>query len=338
MYVIQLYLFLVTLKNQVTSPSPSPNKVIVYSNQRTKITTCSKRIESFFDGDDDLWEHDVLTLVGTLTKDEKAYLINTFLDDDVIKASVLCATSGVGNAGIDSKNIKAVYRIDFPPSILDIAQERGRAGRRPDASPEVYSYNICFSLESFFYVFLRIHDADNAVLDHNYRKEQEHDLFEVAKLLASQSKCYYICFEEFLGNPKTCESITSPCGECSQCEPNVTPCGYCPTCTGTEIFPILNKEGVKLVLFHIFIDSDTSIKEVRKWKTVLEVMKKVPDVNKLMFDSNARVVVWGKLMKALCVLISFGIVNMKVHDGEIVLGAAKCNTSATELAFNKDEY
>ena len=77
---------------------------------------------------------------------------------------------------------------------------------------------------------------------------------------------------------------------------------------------------------------------MRKWKTVLEAMKKVPDVNKLMFDSNARVVVRGKLMKALFVLISFGIVNMKVHDGEIVLGAAKCNTSATELAFNKDEY
>ncbi len=327
-----------TLKSHVSSPPPFPNKVIIYSNQRTKITTCSEKIESFFDRDDDLWEHDVLTLVGTLTKDEKGFLVNTFLDDNSTKASVLCATSGVGNAGLDSQNIKAVYRIDFPPSILDIAQERGRAGRRHNASPDVYSYNVCFSLESFLYVFKRINDPDSDVIDDEYRKEQESDLFEVAKLLASQSKCYYICFEEFLGNPKTCNSMTSPCRDCRICEPNDTPCGYCPTCTGTAIFPILNKEGVKLVLFHIFVDSDTSIKGERKWKTVLEAMKNVPDVNKLMFDSKAKTVVRGKLMKALFVLIAFGIIKMKLEDGEIIFGAAKCTESPTELAFNKDEY
>ena len=328
-----------SLKNDVTVPSPSANKVIVYSNQRTKAMTCSEKIESFFDCEDELWEHDVLTLIGTLTKDEKSFLINAFLDVNETKMSVLCATSGVGNAGIDSKNIKAVYRIDFPPSILDIAQERGRAGRRPDASPDDYSYNIYFSLESFFYVFKRIHDTNNEVLDDEYRKEQEYDLFEVAKLLASQNNCYYISFEQCLGNPSTCEhSTSSPCGMCGLCRPNNIPCGHCPTCLGTEIFPMLNKEGVKLVLFHIFIDSDTSIKEIRKWKTVLEAMKNVPDVNKLMFHSNARVVVRGKLMKALFVLIAFGIVNMRIDNDEIILGAAKCKYSSTELAFNKDEY
>ena len=49
------------------------------------------------------------------------------------KVRVLCATSGVGNAGIDCRDVRIVYRMDFPPSLLDIAQENGCAGRRPDA-------------------------------------------------------------------------------------------------------------------------------------------------------------------------------------------------------------
>jgi ATP-dependent DNA helicase RecQ len=189
------------LKDNVIAASSLPTKVIVYSNQRTKIVTCAEGIEGFFDNDDDLWNHDVITLIGTLTRDEKAHIIKTFLADDEPKLSVLCATSGVGNAGIDSPNIRAVYRNDFPPSILDISQECGRAGCRPDATPDVYSYNMCFSLEGFLHVYKRIHDKDNEVINNDYRQEQEEDLFAVAKLLASRTQCYYGSFEMYLGNP-----------------------------------------------------------------------------------------------------------------------------------------
>ena len=33
-----------------------------------------------------------------------------------MKMNILCATSGVGNAGIDCRDARVVYRIDFPPS------------------------------------------------------------------------------------------------------------------------------------------------------------------------------------------------------------------------------
>ena len=43
-------------------------------------------------------------------------------DDESIQ--VLCATSGVGNVGIDSPNIRSVFRLEFPPSIMDFVQEK----------------------------------------------------------------------------------------------------------------------------------------------------------------------------------------------------------------------
>ena len=101
-----------SLKQYITSTLPLPNKVIVYSNQRTKIVACAERVEAFFDDDVDLWERDVITLVGTLTREEKTHLINVFLDNNETNLNVLCATSGVGNAGIDSPNIRAVFRIN----------------------------------------------------------------------------------------------------------------------------------------------------------------------------------------------------------------------------------
>ena len=38
---------------------------------------------------------------------------------------IACATSGIANAGIDSKDIWFVIHIDLPPSIWDLAQEMG---------------------------------------------------------------------------------------------------------------------------------------------------------------------------------------------------------------------
>ena len=49
---------------------------------------------------------------------------------------VICLTSGVTNAGIDCNDIRDVFRLDLPPSIFDLVQEMGRAGRRDNASAE----------------------------------------------------------------------------------------------------------------------------------------------------------------------------------------------------------
>ena len=62
-----------------------------------------------------------------------------------MKLNILCATSGVGNAGIESSEIWAVYRVDSPPSITYyVSQERGRAGRRDDETRDTRHQTITF--------------------------------------------------------------------------------------------------------------------------------------------------------------------------------------------------
>ena len=107
-----------------------PNKVIVYSNRRIRIFNFADKLEKLLDADPDVKTVNALTLTGTLTKEEKAAFISMFINgssntNSTLDMRILCATSGVGNAGIDSPDIRAVYRIDFPPSILDMVQERG---------------------------------------------------------------------------------------------------------------------------------------------------------------------------------------------------------------------
>ena len=75
-----------------------------------------------------LKEIDAISLVGTLTKDEKAELLRLFVNGSKkhpeMQLRLLCAPSDVGNAGIDCPDVRAVCIVDFPPSILDIAQEK----------------------------------------------------------------------------------------------------------------------------------------------------------------------------------------------------------------------
>ena len=104
----------------------------------TKTTPFKYTLCNYFDGDDDLWEKDILVLVGTQSKEQKSKYIGMYMDEtygnSMKPPSIIYATSGVGSAGIDSPNIILVFRIDMPPSIFGLFQEKGRSGRHPLAS------------------------------------------------------------------------------------------------------------------------------------------------------------------------------------------------------------
>ena len=68
-----------TIKSQITPHPTLPNKVIIYSNRRVRIQNFSDKLETLLDKDPSLRCVDVLTLVGTLTKEEKAANIRLFL-------------------------------------------------------------------------------------------------------------------------------------------------------------------------------------------------------------------------------------------------------------------
>jgi superfamily II DNA helicase RecQ len=104
-----------------------PHKAVVYSNKRIKICSFAERLEDYLDSENVLFHHDVLTLVGTLSRDEKAQIINLFVNgttEPELNPNILCATSSVGNAGIDSSEVRSALRLDFPPSIKDTKKKK----------------------------------------------------------------------------------------------------------------------------------------------------------------------------------------------------------------------
>ena len=225
------------------------DKCIVFSNVRKRVCEMQDRLGERFDQDDDLSKFDVLSIHGQLTKEQKASYIQTFLDpehDDDKNIRVLCATSGVGNVGIDSKYIRSVFRLEIPPSVLDMVQEMGRAGRVTEPDPLNYSYTVLFSLDSFLYLFERALDEDNDVIDESYRHEEVQNLFQIGRMLVFQEECFYVSIEKHLGNPH----VIIP-------NEQFTPCGnFCPVCReelkDRRVVPMVDRNGLSTVLFHLF--------------------------------------------------------------------------------------
>ena len=325
-----------TIEFYILPHATLPNKVIVYSNSRERILLLLvKNLENYFDGDDDLQAcDDVMTLVGTQTSAQKASTINVFIngsDKLEYNLDVLCATSGVGNAGIDCSEIRAVYRVDFPPSISDITQERVRAGRGDDATPDDYMYQVAISLESFLYLYKQINHPESRSADLLHRKYQLEELMDVASLFTSSVKCYYIAIErKKLGNPQ---------GEDDTASVN---CGHCPNCLGKKLFPAVDKGGLKSILFDIFISGPNQITDRRTPQCVWDRICKYPNSGPLIFRSreSQNLTPLGTIKKVLFQLIASRIVDIQfdLQDNDIILGLARSNPSSTEMAMNIDSF
>ena len=130
--------------------SKEGNHLFEYARE---IDYMTKRFEQTMNSDDKLYLTDAISIHGQLSHEEKASFLKLFMGDENqihdADIRILLATSGVANAGINCNEIFSAVRIEFPPSIMDICQEKGRVGRVPSASPDVYSYVICYDIESF---------------------------------------------------------------------------------------------------------------------------------------------------------------------------------------------
>ena len=81
----------------------------------------------------------------------------------------MCATSGVGNAGIDSSKIGVVYRFGMPESVSGRFQEKRRVGQYHNALAAENQYILCFSIEDLIYLFCRTMDPDEVVLNEDLK-------------------------------------------------------------------------------------------------------------------------------------------------------------------------
>ena len=247
-----------------------------------------------------------------------------FLD---INLRVLCCTSGVGNAGIDSPDIRAVYRIDFPPSVVDICQERGRAGRRPNALPTTHWYKLLFSLESFLYLFKRIHDPKEKDFSNDYRAILLSDLLAVTSLICSK-RCYVLQLEEKMGNPvEKDESSTEDS------------CGFCTNCIGKKNFPIIQKHSTCNMLFDLFVAGDNKIDVEHTYENVMEAIVAYPSINKVLFGSSQTKIEPVKIKKFILLMIGSSIIKLKYRekDDQVMFDLATTSGENFSLALN-DEF
>ena len=171
--------------------------------------------------DNDTFPIDVMVLHGHQTRTQKASYLNLFTSNTTTidhDAQILCATSGVANAGIDSKDVYCAMRTEFPPSIHDICQEKGRVGQISLATANVFTYVICFDIDSYVLLLHRTLNPEEKMTN-SFRKTMVSDHIKVAQLFTSIHACFNHVFEHTLSN------LFHPNTETSQ---RVDRCHHCP--------------------------------------------------------------------------------------------------------------
>ena len=114
------------IKKTLVDSSPIPKKFIIYSNICSRVMDLQPKIGDYLDADDEINKHEVIVVHGNFSKVEKSrytqFFINPDHPDDV-NINVICATSGVVHANLDSPQFRNVSRMEFPPPPLDFVQE-----------------------------------------------------------------------------------------------------------------------------------------------------------------------------------------------------------------------
>ena len=181
-------------------------KAIVYTNTLSRVEDFSFKLGKYLDTTEDHHAVDIITLVGTMTKEEKAFYTNMFLQEEEnsnFKPDIMYATSRVGNAGINSSKIGVVYHLSMPESVQDLYQEKGRAGRYCDSLPLDNKYLMCFSIEDLLYLFHRSMNPGEEIIDEIYCQRK-----------VDNDQCMAVHIESILGNPEMTHQPSLPCGNC----------------------------------------------------------------------------------------------------------------------------
>jgi superfamily II DNA helicase RecQ len=331
-------------------------KFIVYTNTRVAVERLSTKICDWID----LEGHraDILQIVGTLLREQKFYHIRVFtrsnaLNADVLVASetddrpaclevdrpfnpqILVATSGAANAGLDDPEVHGVLRYDFPPSIIDAQQEKGRAGRRHHANSATDWYLLCLSLESYVILLKRLHNNPSARNDNSYFKTLESDIHDCLLAFVIPQQCYHAYLEMKLANPYDSSPLRP-----MNC---LDSCSYC---LGSPIFPSISKDGVRTVLMQIFLGQSQMRSRPILDKDLVDGIKNFDGSNRLIFGTNTNKKPEPVLVKKLILMLlaarilEYVIDRKETSPGKFevtVVGALAFVTGdATRLAMNDD--
>jgi superfamily II DNA helicase RecQ len=308
-----------TMKGRSASQS---RKIIIYSNMRDKIVQLGKKVEDYLEIDEATYPIDLVILHGHLTRKQKASYLKRFvnvtntttIDHDV---RILCATSGVANAGIDSKHVYCALRAEFPPSIQDMCQEKGRVGRIPSATPDIFTYVVCFDVESFVLLLRRTLNPEEKMTQ-MYRNNMLKDHIQVAQLFTSIHTCFNHYFEIKLSNPFHRNSDTPLA---------IERCNHCPGCT--DDLQRLYRRVVRDVGQEILFSAFTSASKY-KIGDLVKFFSERNDLDRRLFARNRRTVPKQEIKRFIFQLIAWEILIPKyeVESKSIVLEASKLTQPA----------
>ena len=317
------------------------DKVIVYSNVRNRVIDVQEKLGDLFDRDDNLHKFEVLAIHGQLTKEEKSSYIQMFLDPqhpDDANIKVMCATSGVGNVGIDSPNIRSVFRLEMPPSLIDFVQESGRAGRVQTPDPLNFSYHVHFSIENFLYLYERAMDPEAIRIDNEFCSEEVDSLFEMARLLVLREECFYVAIETRFGNP----DVQALGGGLDPCD------NLCPYCRDKEkrVIPIIDRVGTQRVIFHIFnpLPTNANVNTLQKpWtlEVLVNSIRSFPDATMLILKSRVKGGISPDTIKRVifCLLLKGMLkLNFNKDENRAVFSLAHSNSALGEFALMEPQY
>jgi hypothetical protein len=259
--------------------TPHFKKVILYTNFRSRATRFRMKIREWLVEKDIL--ADIVPVDGSLFKEQKFYNTSLFLTKirrhgqapGTFLPNILIATSGAANAGLDSDDIFLVYRDGFPPSVEDMMQEMGRAGRRPSATHTTDRYCISYDLQSYVTLLQRIYgfvvdpdfDSKDVLLPlEEYRQQQDDNLKEVLRLLVPGKNCPCIhqVMERHAGNPYVEDPVDPPLIDNGVTDPVQTPCVVaCAICNKLHLSFVpthrpLSRSGTIRILSKILVNNN----------------------------------------------------------------------------------
>jgi hypothetical protein len=281
------------------------SKFILYTNTRRAVKRETPKLAAWIDKHG--LKSDLLMIIGTLQKEQKFYHIRKFTQSNAPNAAVLntcsenarpfnpqilTATSGAANAGIDDPEVFGVCRTEFPPSILDVKQEKGRAGRRSTANSATDWYLLCISLESIVILLKRLWDT--SVKENSYFESQERDIRAAMKLFVLPTHCLQASLEKQLSNPYfDTGQLPEACGDA---------CAYC-TGKYSSMFPRIRMAGVRTVLLQLFVGPKAMPGRPSIEKEFVDAIRTFESSNRLLFGVNSNKKPEPILVKKMIVML-----------------------------------
>ena len=276
---------------------------IGYANTRVFIEGCLEKYGGWLDKNG--LKSDVISITGALRKEQKFYHMKLFskekssatIDDETsdeersFNPQVLLATSGAANAGIDNSEAHGVRRFQFPPSMEDLIQEMGRAGRRATIDNDWCT--VCVSLESFLHVLWRT--LTNGDMKKECKESLLLDLHVTASALVMPSRCIHSFIANKASNPFLLERNIFP-----------PPCNdSCSFCLGDykEIFKPVVRNGVVSVLLDLFVGEHQTPSRAYLGSVLVKAIVKYKNANRIIFGVNSNKAPAKILVKKLILLL-----------------------------------